>query len=166
MGEGASKLVPAVDGGDRINGGFYMMCRQHGKLHWVESTHFYLHSVNSSIYVYGLHVSHPVLQTIEESIKSVLKDVKVSTKPEKHGEYVMKFELGGAWSGEGNIFLKGSTFNSSARGKIMLNTLIADLMNKHSYRPAFSSDLSRYNDRCTIYFEKIRFFTISVWKSY
>ena len=111
--------------------------------------------VSSTIYVYGLHTSDSVINTITSSISSVLKDVKVSAKPEKHGDHVTKIELGGGWSSDGNIFLKGSTFNSSARGKIMLNTLIANLLNRHAYRPAYSTDLSRYNDRCTIYFEKM-----------
>ena len=93
------------------------------------------------MYVYGLHTSSNIIDTIKNALSSVLKDVRISSKPEKHGHYVTKIELGGAWSGQGNLFMKGSTFNDAAKGKIAINVMIADLLNRHAYRPAFSADL-------------------------
>ena len=108
------------------------------------------------MYIYGLHFTDPVLDTIKDTIGKVIHDTRVYSQMEKHGEYVTKIKLGGPWSSEGDIFFKGSSFVTTSRGKIMLNLLIEKLLNVHSYRPGFATDLSRYNDRCSIYFERTR----------
>ena len=91
------------------------------------------------MYIYSLETFN--IPEVSANSKNKLKNVQPWSKPEKHGHYVTKIELGGAWSGQGNLFMKGSTFNDAAKGKIAINVMIADLLNRHAYRPAFSADL-------------------------
>ena len=53
-------------------------------------------------------------------------------------------------------FEKDQSFETAGKMKIMFNEMIEQLIGKHGYRPAFSTDLSRYNDKCTIYWENMR----------
>ena len=139
MGGENSRPVEGIEDYASRGKGFYFMCRQHN---------------GASIFVYGLPQYDPILKTIENAIDRIMPGGKVKCNVEKHGNYATKFELS-----EWFLFTSGQSFKDAAKGKIMFNEIIKDLINFHGYRPAFSTDLSRYNDRCTIYFEKIMYVT-------
>ena len=137
MGGNASQPVPGIADYAARGKGFFMMLRSKN-------------TGRSSIFVYGVPADHPILRTIFSVVKKICPDTEMSNQPDKHGEFVTKFSLGGRY------FHKGQSFETAGKIKIMFNEMIEQLIGKHGYRPAFSTDLSRYNDKCTIYWENMR----------
>ena len=71
-------------------------------------------------------------RTIEEAIKT-LSDC--NKKVHDGGAYYTKFRLAS------RIFKKGQPIEVAAKAKIFMSYLFAELLNEHSYKPIFSSDL-------------------------
>jgi len=59
----------------------------------------------------------------------------VEIKPEKHGEFVVSFKLGN------DIFRDHASFETAARAKVLMNNLFINILNRHQYKPVFTSDL-------------------------
>jgi len=55
-------------------------------------------------------------------------------KPEKHGEFVVSFKL------DKDIFRKYALFETAARAKVLMNNIFINILNRHQYKPVFTSD--------------------------
>ena len=87
-----------------------------------------------TIVTIGVHQSSEIIETIESSIGNT-SSYRKEVKPTKHGEYVCSFEV------FGGLFCKGASFESAACAKILISEVFLELLNKHRFKPVFSSDL-------------------------
>jgi len=79
-------------------------------------------------------------RTIHDTISTYTK-TNVEIKPEKHGEFVVSFKLDDCTYHGNDIFRDHASFETEATAKVMMNNLFINILNKHQYKPVFTSDL-------------------------